>query len=86
VEGQLRYAELRAHAEQVAVTEATLAAGVLELRFDPRTPVTPETLVRLVSERRGGAILPDGLRWPLAQDENALAGLGTLLDRLRADL
>ena len=86
VEGLLRYAELRAHAEEVAVTEATLAAGTLVLRFDPRTPVTPEILVRLATERRGGAILPDGLRWPLAPDEGALVGLGTLLDRLRAGL
>jgi transcription-repair coupling factor (superfamily II helicase) len=86
LEGLLRYAELRVHAEAVAVSEATLAAGTLVLRFDPRTAVTPETLVRLATERRGGAVLPDGLRWPLAPDEDALAGLGLLLDRLRAGL
>ncbi len=86
LEGLLRYAELRAQAEEVAVTEATLAAGALVLRFDPRTPVTPEALVRLATERRGGAILPDGLRWPLVPNESALEGLGTLLDRLRAGL
>ena len=86
VEGLLGYAELRALAEGVAVTEATLAAGTLVLRFDARTPVTPEALVRLASERRGAAVLPDGLRWPLAADEDALAGLGALLDRLRAGI
>jgi transcription-repair coupling factor (superfamily II helicase) len=85
VDGLLRYAELRVRAEAAAVTEVTLAAGALVLRFDPRTPVAPETLVRLATERHG-AVLPDGLRWPLAPEDDALLGLGTLLDGLQASL
>ncbi len=86
VEGLLRYAELRAHAEELAITEVTAAAGVLLLRLDSRTPVNLETLARLASERAGGAVLPDGLRWPLAPGENVLAGFDGLLERLRAGL
>ncbi len=86
VEGLLHYAELRVRAEEIALTEATLAAGALVLHFDPRTSVTPERLLRLATERRGGAVLPDGLRWPLAGGEAPLVGFGALLERLRADL
>ena len=86
VEGLLRYAELRVRAEQVAVTEATLSSGALMLHFDPRTPLKIETLVSLATERRDGAVLPDGLRWPLAPNEDALVGLGALLDRMRTSL
>ncbi len=86
VEGLLRYAELRARAEVLGVTEASLVSGTLVVRLDPRTTVTPERLVELASGRRGGALLPDGLRWPLAPAETPLGGLGTLLDALRGGL
>ena len=67
------------------VTEASLATGTLVLRFDPHTPVRPEALVRLAQTRKGAAILPDGLRWPLA-GASPLDGLGALLDELHAGL
>jgi len=82
VEGLLEYAALRLRAEELAVTEANLAAGALVLRFDERTPLSPEALVRLVRQRQGAAVLPDGLRWPLS-GALPLAGLGELLDRLQ---
>jgi len=85
VEGLLRYAELRLRAESVRISEANLSAGTLVLRFDHHTPVRPEALVRLAQGRRGAAILPDGLRWPL-QGASPLDGLGALLDALHAGL
>jgi transcription-repair coupling factor (superfamily II helicase) len=85
VEGLLRFAEQRVRAEALAITEANLAGGSLVLRFDPRTPLSPDALVRLAKQRPGAAILPDGLRWPLAGQE-VLAELAALLDRLRAGL
>jgi transcription-repair coupling factor (superfamily II helicase) len=83
--GLLRYAELRLRAEALAVTEASLVSGTLVLRFDPRTPLAPEALVGLVRGQPGAAVLPDGLRWPLAGQE-VLPSLGELLDRLQAGL
>ena len=83
--GLLRYAELRLRAEALAVTEASLVSGTLVLRFDPRTPLAPEALVGLVRRQPGAAVLPDGLRWPLAGQE-VLPSLGELLDRLQAGL
>ncbi len=85
VEGLLRFAQLRLLAESVLVTEANLAAATLVLRFDPHTPVRPETLVRLARSRPGATVLPDGLRWPLL-GARPLDGLGALLDELRAGL
>ena len=55
------------------------------LRFDSQTPLPPEALVRTARERPGAAILPDGLRWPLA-GEDPLGALDGLLDRLRTSL
>ncbi|HXY42178.1 MAG TPA: transcription-repair coupling factor, partial [Vicinamibacteria bacterium] len=80
--GLLEYAALRLRAEELAVTEASLAQGALVLRFDERTPLSPEALVRLVHERPGAAVQPDGLRWPLS-GALPLTGLSELLDRLQ---
>ncbi len=85
VEGLLRYAELRLRAETLAITEATLASGTLVLRFDPLTPLTPDALVRVAKQQPGAAILPEGLRWPLA-GQDVLPGLSRLLDELHAGL
>jgi transcription-repair coupling factor (superfamily II helicase) len=85
VEGLLRFAEQRSRAEALAVSEVNLAGGSLVLRFDPRTPLSPDALVRLAKQQPGAAILPDGLRWPLAGQE-VLGGLSALLDRLHAGL
>jgi hypothetical protein len=61
------------------------SGSFLTLRFDVRTPLPAEALVRLARERPGAALLPDGLRWPAGGEEpmDALAGL---LDRLHAAL
>jgi transcription-repair coupling factor (superfamily II helicase) len=85
VEGLLRFAELRLRAESLAVSEASLAAGTLVLRFDGQTRLSPDALVAVVRGRPGAAVLPDGLRWPLAGTD-PLAGLADLLDRLQARL
>jgi transcription-repair coupling factor (superfamily II helicase) len=85
VEGLVRYAAARLRAESLLVTEATASAGVLVLRFDSRTPLRPEALVELARSRTGAAVLPDGLRWPLA-GQATLEGLEALLDTLRASL
>jgi transcription-repair coupling factor (superfamily II helicase) len=85
VEGLLRFAHLRARAEGLAVTQVDTAGALFALRFDARTPLQAEALVRLARERSGAALQPDGLRWPLGGEEpmDALAGL---LDRLHAAL
>jgi len=85
VEGLLRYAALRVRAEALAVTQVDATASGLALRFDARTPLRAEALVRVGRERPGAALMPDGLRWPLggASPMDALEGL---LDRLQAAL
>jgi transcription-repair coupling factor (superfamily II helicase) len=85
VAGLLRYAELRVRAEGLAVTQADATAAALVVRFDARTPLEADTLVRLTRERPGAALMPDGLRWPLGGEE-PMDALGGLLDRLRAAL
>ena len=85
VEGLLRFGELRLRAEALFVSEVNLTAATLVLRFDSQTPLQPEALVRTAKERLGAAILPDGLRWPLA-GEDPLGGLDGLLGRLRSRL
>jgi transcription-repair coupling factor (superfamily II helicase) len=85
LEGLLHFAELRLRAESLFVCEVNLAAATLVLRFDPQTPLQPEALVRTAKERPGAAILPDGLRWPLA-GESPLDALGGVLARLRSRL
>jgi transcription-repair coupling factor (superfamily II helicase) len=76
------FAGLRLRTEALAITQVDLGAGALAVRFDDRTPVAPDALVRAAGERTGARVLPDGLRWPLAPGQTALAGLGELLDRL----
>ena len=76
VAGLLRFAELRLRAEALAISEANLAGGTLVLRFDARTPLSPDALVRLVKQQPGAAILPDGLRWPLAGPGRAAGSRG----------
>ena len=85
VEGLLRYAALRVRAEALAVVQADATAVGLTLRFDARTPLQADALVRVVKEQPGAALMPDGLRWPMDGQEpmDALAGL---LDRLCAAL
>jgi transcription-repair coupling factor (superfamily II helicase) len=86
VEGLLRYTALRLEAEEVGVTQVDRSAAALRLRFDPTTPLDPETLVRLAGEHPGAALRPEGLAWPLAPGEEALDILGTLLESLRRSL
>ena len=81
VEGLLRYACLRARAEGMRVIQAEVAAASLLLRFDAGTPLRTDALVRVVRERAGAALMPDGLRWPLG-GEPPLDALAGLLDRL----
>jgi transcription-repair coupling factor (superfamily II helicase) len=85
VAGLLRYAELRVRAEALAIVQVDAAAAALAVRFDARTPLQAEALVRLVRERPGAALAPDGLRWPTA-GEDPMDALDGLLDRLRAAL
>ncbi len=85
VEGLLRFADLRVRAEALAITQVDASGSSLALRFDARTPLQPETLVRLARERPGAALLPDGLRWP-AGGEEPMDALASLLDRLHAAL
>ncbi len=77
VAGLLRYAELRLRAEALGVAQVDAARGALVLRFDPRTPVRPDALVRVAAERSGARLQPEGLRWPLGAEPplDALAGL-----------
>jgi transcription-repair coupling factor (superfamily II helicase) len=86
VEGLLRYATLRLEAEALGIAQVDLSAGALRVRIDESTPLDPETLIRLAGERAGAGIRPEGLVWPLAPDEGALEGLGTLLETLRRSL
>jgi transcription-repair coupling factor (superfamily II helicase) len=85
VAGLLRYAALRVRAEALAVVQVDATAAGLSLRFDARTPLQAEALVRLVRERPGAALAPDGLRWP-ADGGNPMDALEDLLARLRAAL
>jgi transcription-repair coupling factor (superfamily II helicase) len=86
VEGLLRFAELRLGAEALGIAQVDLSSGTLTLRVDSTTPLVPETLVHVVGEHPGAALVPEGIRWPLSPGEHALEGLGTLLDRLRSGL
>jgi hypothetical protein len=72
-------------AEALAVTQVVASASALALRFDARTPLQTDALVRVARERPGASLRPDGLRWPLggAPPMDALDGL---LDRLQAAL
>jgi len=79
VAGLLRYAELRLRAEAHGVAQVDASGGALVVRFDPRTSVSPEALVRVAAERSGARLLPEGLRWPL-EDEAPLDALGKLLE------
>ncbi|HEX9188069.1 MAG TPA: transcription-repair coupling factor, partial [Vicinamibacteria bacterium] len=85
VDGLLRYAALRVCAEALAVTQVDASASALTLRFDARTPLQADALVRVARERPGASLRPDGLRWPLggAPPMDALDGL---LGRLQAAL
>jgi transcription-repair coupling factor (superfamily II helicase) len=85
VEGLLRYAALRVRAEALAVVQADATASGLALRFDARTPLQADALVRAVAGQPGAALTPDGLRWPTHGREPMVA-LDALLDRLRAAL
>ncbi len=83
VAGLLRYAELRLRAEALGVAQVDAAAGGLVVRFDARTAVSPDALLRLASERPGARLLPDGLRWPLS-GQAPLDALADLLGRVPA--
>ena len=86
VDGLLRYAELRARAEALAVTQVDLFAGALLLRFDEKATVAPERLARLAGAREGARLERVGMRWPLLGDTSVLDSLEALLARLDADL
>jgi transcription-repair coupling factor (superfamily II helicase) len=79
--GLLRYAELRLKAEAQGVAQVDAPKGALVVRFDVRTPPSPERLVRVASERPGARLLPEGLRWPLDSQE-PLDALEDLLGRV----
>jgi transcription-repair coupling factor (superfamily II helicase) len=81
VEGLMRYARLRLRAEALAIVQVDAAPAALVVRFDPRTPLVAETLVAAAAGRPGAQLLPDGLRWPLA-DRAPLDALESLLERL----
>jgi transcription-repair coupling factor (superfamily II helicase) len=81
VEALLRYAALRARAEELGIAQVDAGAGALTVRLDPRTPVSAESLVRLATSRPGAKLLPDGLRWP-APGEGPLDALEGLLRAL----
>jgi transcription-repair coupling factor (superfamily II helicase) len=85
VEGLLRFAGLRLRAEALAILQVDAASSALALRLDGRTPLQADALVRVVRERAGAALLPDGLRWPTLGEE-PLDCLDGLLDRLQAAL
>ena len=85
MEGLLRFAELRLRAEALAILQVDAASRALALRLDARTPLQADALVRVVRERPGAALLPDGLRWPTGGQE-PMDALGGLLDRLQATL
>jgi transcription-repair coupling factor (superfamily II helicase) len=86
VEGLLEYARLRLQAEPLGVLQVDLGGGRLRLRLHETTPLDPERLVRLAAQREGAAVRPVGFAWPLLPEEAPLEGLGSLLDRLEADL
>jgi transcription-repair coupling factor (superfamily II helicase) len=77
VEALLRYAGLRARAEELGIAQVDAGAGALTVRLDARTPVSAERLVSLATSRPGAKLLPDGLRWPAPGEEplDALEGL-----------
>ena len=85
VEGLLRFAGLRLRAEALAILQVDAASSALTLRLDGRTPLQADALVRVVRERAGAALLPDGLRWP-THGEEPMDCLDGLLDRLQAAL
>ena len=85
VEGLLRYAATRLQAEDLGVIQVDRTARSLRLRFDESTPFTPESLVAVAGERPGAALSPEGLAWPLAE-EDTLEGLAALFSRLRDSL
>ncbi len=85
VEGLLRYAGLRVRAEALAVTQVDATARELAVRFDARTPLPADGLVRVARERPGATLRPDGLRWPTG-GEAPMDALEGLLGRLRAAL
>ena len=85
MEGLLRYAALRVRAEALAVTQVDASPRELVVRFDARTPLGPDALVRLARERPGATLRPDGLRWPTA-GEPPMEALDGLFDRLRSAL
>ena len=86
VTGLLRFAELRLRAEALAISEASLAGGTLVLHFDVRTPLSPDALVRLAKQQPGAAILPDGLRWPLAGRGRAAGSRGAARSSARGPI
>ena len=79
--GLLRYSELRLRAEALGVAQVDAPGQTLVVRFDPRTSVSAEALVRVAAERPGARLLPEGLRWPL-RAEAPLDALANLLERV----
>jgi transcription-repair coupling factor (superfamily II helicase) len=75
--GLLDYAALRLRAEALGIVQADAAGGALVLRLDAATSLEPAPLARVVGERAGARLMPDGLRWPLdgARPTTALAEL-----------
>jgi hypothetical protein len=72
-------------AEALAVTQVDATPRELVVRFDARTPLPAEELVRAARERPGATLRPDGLRWPTA-GEAPMDALDSLLARLGAAL
>ena len=65
-----------------ACSRWTSRAAALELRFGPEPALGPQALVALVKALPGAAVRPTGLRAPLEEAEDALAGLTRILGRL----
>jgi transcription-repair coupling factor (superfamily II helicase) len=86
VDGLLRYARLRLLGEPLGVVQVDLGVGALRLRLDETTPLDPAGLGRLIAEREGAALRPEGFIWPLQPDEAPLEALGSLLGRLGTSL
>ena len=77
----VRYAVVRAAAEELGVLQVDRTAEVLALRFAPDSELSPSDLVALVARTRGAALSPDGtLRIPGGADplQTLEAALGAL--------
>ncbi len=86
VRNLVRYALVKARAEQLLIATIERKGDEIRLRFREQTPVSPERLKRLLASRRGAIFRPDGnLRLPLRRQEtdDVLGYLQNLLQGLQ---